>query len=88
MDKNKYTGGFHDFIPKILIVVIIFAVGVWVGQNVALPFGDNTKIINLTNSDTPSYVEVDFTPFWDVWNQITNSHLNSKYIDPQSFCTV
>lgn len=83
MDKNKYKGGLHNFIPKILIIVIIFATGVWVGQNVALPFGDSAKIINLTNSDNPSYVDVDFAPFWDVWDQITNKHLNNEDIDPQ-----
>jgi carboxyl-terminal processing protease len=83
MEKNKYNGGFQGFIPKILVILIIFASGLWVGQNVASPFGNNQKIINLTNSDTPSSVTVDFGPFWDVWDQVTNKHLNNENIDPQ-----
>ena len=83
MERNKYKSRFEHFIPKVIVVVILFAAGVWVGQNVALPFGNNPKIINLTNSDTPSYVDVDFAPFWAVWQQVTENHLNSDEIDVQ-----
>ncbi len=83
MDRNKYNSRLHHYIIKIIVGVIIFTGGIWVGQNVALPFGGNPRIINLSNSDTPSYVDVDFAPFWEVWRQVTENHLNSDDVDPQ-----
>ena len=83
MEKNKYRGGLEKYITLLISALIIFLAGVWFGQVAVLPFGSNQKIINLTNKDTPSYVNVDFAPFWSVWEQVTRNHLNSENVDPQ-----
>jgi carboxyl-terminal processing protease len=83
MERNRYKGKFEDMLPKIVAVLIIFLAGIWVGQNVALPFGSRTPIFNFTNTKAPSNVNVDFSPFWDVWKEISETHLDRSDIDPQ-----
>lgn len=83
MGKNRYKGKLEEFLPKILAATIIFAAGIWVGQNVALPFGRQAPLFNFTNTKTPANVNVDFGPFWDVWELVSESHLNRDQIDPQ-----
>lgn len=83
MDRNRYKRNFEDIFPRILLAIIIFLAGTWVGQNVALPFGGKTPIFNFTNTKAPSNVTVDFSPFWDVWQLVSETHLNRDKIDPQ-----
>lgn len=83
MEKNRYKGKFEDFFPRILAALIIFLAGIWIGQNVALPFGSKTPIFNFTNTKAPSNVKVDFSPFWNVWEVVSETHLNRSDIDPQ-----
>ncbi len=83
MGKNKYNTKFDEIFPKVIVGLIIFLAGIWVGQNVYLPFGSRTPIFNFTNTKPPSDVTVDFSPFWDVWQKVSNSYLDKSKIDPQ-----
>lgn len=83
MGNNRVIGKYEKFIPKIFAGIIILLIGVWIGQNVALPFGGKPPIFNFTNTNAPSSVTVDFKPFWDVWTEISESHLDRENIDPQ-----
>ncbi|MEX0616914.1 MAG: S41 family peptidase [Candidatus Woykebacteria bacterium] len=81
--ENKFKGRFESFIPKLLGVLIIFLAGIWVGQSVVLPFGGSRPVLNLTNTQTPSNVRVDFAPFWDVWQKASEEYLDKGKVDPQ-----
>ena len=65
-------------------VLLIFAFGIWVGQNVGLPFGkDKPPKITVLNSETPEDIQVDFAPFWEGWHKVTTEYLERNKIDPQ-----
>lgn len=82
--KNKPSRGFKDFFTKLVLIVLIFALGVWVGQNVALPFGqNNAPIFSISNKETPEEIQVDFDPFWQVWGKITTDYLERNKLDPK-----
>ena len=83
MEGNKYKNKYEDFIPKVFGAIIILLAGIWIGQSFVLPFGSRDPIYNFTNRDTPKHITVDFQPFWDVWDQLSESHLNKSEIDPQ-----
>jgi carboxyl-terminal processing protease len=75
---------FFDYLPKIVLFIIVFAFGIWVGQNVALPFGSNNQpILKLLGKDTPKEIQVDFSQFWDVWDKITTEYLEKNSLDTQ-----
>src|SRR4030066_2382052 len=82
---NKNFGKWlSNLLPKIIFIVLVFAFGIWVGQNLALPFGENKNTpFSLLNKDKPSEVQVDFAPFWDVWGKITTEYLERSKLDPQ-----
>jgi carboxyl-terminal processing protease len=80
--KKKFK--LSDLFTKLVVIVLIFAFGVWVGQNVVLPFGKNVAPkITLLNQETPEDIQVDFAPFWDVWQKVTTEYLERNKIDPQ-----
>jgi carboxyl-terminal processing protease len=73
-----------NFIPKIIVVALVFVFGFWLGQTIILPFTpDKPPIINLKNEDKPREIQVDFAPFWQVWSKVTESYLERTKIDPQ-----
>lgn len=73
-----------NFLPKIIFVGLIFIFGIWVGQNVALPFvSQKAPIINILNKNAPNQMQVDFAPFWDVWGKLTNDYIERNKLDPQ-----
>jgi carboxyl-terminal processing protease len=83
-NKNKIIKQIVDFLPKIIFVGLVFVLGIWVGQNVVLPFGpQRTPTINILNKNAPNQMQVDFKPFWDVWGTLTNDYLDRSKIDPQ-----
>ncbi len=83
MDRNRYKGKFEDLFPRVFFAIIIFLAGIWVGQNVALPFSRQAPIFNFTNTTSPSNVTVDFSSFWEVWQKISELHLDREQIDPK-----
>src|SRR3990167_10671648 len=83
MNGNKYKGQFENLLPKIISALIIFLAGVWIGQNFVLPFGSQRPIFNFTNIKQPDNVKADFKLFWEVWQKLSESYLNSGEIDPQ-----
>ena len=83
MNGNKYKGQFEDLLPKIIAALIIFLAGVWIGQNFVLPFGSQRPIFNFTNIKQPDNVKADFKLFWDVWQKLSESYLNSGELDSQ-----
>jgi len=73
-----------DVFAKLVFIVIIFAFGVWVGQNVLLPFGSGqTPIIKVLNKEAPNEIQVDFAPLWLVWDKLTTDYLERNKLDPQ-----
>lgn len=82
--KNKRRIDFKDALAKLIFTAVVFAFGIWVGQNVVLPFNTNQPLsIRLLNSQTPGELQVDFAPFWDVWSRITSDYLERNKINPQ-----
>jgi len=81
--KDKLSKKISDLLPKIIFVILVFVFGVWVGQNAVLPFGERTALINISNKKAPSEVQVDFSPFWNVWEKITADYLDRAKLDPQ-----
>jgi carboxyl-terminal processing protease len=84
-NKNKqFKEIFAKFFPKIIFVVLVFAFGVWIGQNVTLPFGSqNAPLFRISNKNTPKEIQVDFAPFWDVWERVTSGYLDRTKLDPK-----
>ncbi|MCH7541527.1 S41 family peptidase [Patescibacteria group bacterium] len=71
-------------LPKLILIILVFAFGIWIGQNVALPFGENkAPAFGILNKNTPKEIQVDFAPFWDVWGKITTEYLEKNKLDPQ-----
>ncbi|OGY22070.1 MAG: hypothetical protein A2126_02160 [Candidatus Woykebacteria bacterium GWB1_45_5] len=82
--QNKNKLNLAEALPKVIFICLIFALGVWVGQNVALPFGkQRAPIINIANKNAPQEILVDFKPFWDVWERITTNYLEKSKLDTQ-----
>jgi carboxyl-terminal processing protease len=84
-NKNKqFKDIFSNLFPKIIFVVLVFAFGVWIGQNVTLPFGNqNGPLFRISNKNTPKEIQVDFAPFWDVWERVTAGYLDRTKLDPK-----
>lgn len=81
---NKPKINFSTLAPRIVFVILVFAFGVWVGQNVALPFGkQNEPVFRILNKNAPLGVQVDFAPFWNVWDEITANYLERSKLDPK-----
>src|SRR3990170_6980828 len=82
--NKKFGKWLSNLLPKLIFIVLVFAFGIWVGQNVALPFGSSeTPVIRILNKNTPNNVQVDFAPFWDVWDRVTADYLERTKLDPQ-----
>ncbi len=82
--KNNFNKRFANFLPKIIFFILVFAFGVWVGQNIILPFSSpKAPIINFSNKQTPKEIQVDFAPFWAVWQRVTTDYLEKTKLDPQ-----
>ncbi|HEX7456501.1 MAG TPA: S41 family peptidase [Candidatus Nanoarchaeia archaeon] len=82
--KKNIARWVSNQIPKAISIILIFAFGVWVGQNVALPFGSNqAPVFRILNKNTPQHVQVDFAPFWNVWDKISTDYLERARLDPQ-----
>lgn len=66
-----------------LIGLAIFIFGYVLGQKTQiLPQGafPNVKIVN---RESQKETQVDFAPFWDVWERITEQYLEREAVDPQ-----
>jgi len=81
---NKPKINFSVLVPKVIFVILVFIFGIWVGQNVALPFGkQRAPIFRVLNQGAPREIQTDFAPFWDVWGRITADYLERAKLDPQ-----
>jgi len=65
----------------ILLVVIFFGFGIYLGFN-NRPEID--KVVNIFNKETAVVTEVDFSPFWKVWNSINEKYPNASKVDDQT----
>ncbi len=82
--KKSFLKKISSILPKLAFIAIVFAFGIWIGQNVAFPFSpDRAPIFSVANQNTPSQVKADFTPFWDAWDKVTSGYLERSKIDPQ-----
>ncbi len=62
-------------IAVVLIVIIFFAFGIYVGYRKA-PAID--KITTISNKNAPAGIGADFAPFWKVWNTINEKYPNAS----------
>ena len=82
--KNIIEKLFSSVLPKAIFVILVFAFGIWVGQNVALPFGtDRGPIFRILNKEAKNEIQVDFAPFWETWDKVTTDYLERTKLDPQ-----
>ena len=82
--KQNISKWFANQIPKAIFIILVFAFGIWLGQNVALPFSPNRgPIFRILNKDAPDQVQVDFMPFWETWERVTTDYLERTKLDPQ-----
>lgn len=82
--EKKITGFLgqpHQF-WLIFVAILAFTLGFIAGQrniaNFQAPFN-----IRFANTDKPKEVTVDFAPFWQVWQLISDKYLDKAKIDPQ-----
>lgn len=84
IQKKSFSKKVSEIIPKFVFITIVFAFGIWVGQNVVFPFSsDRAPIFNIANQNTPTQIKADFAPFWDAWDKVTSGYLERSKIDPQ-----
>lgn len=84
IQKKSFSKKISQIIPKFVFIAIVFAFGIWVGQNVVFPFSsDRAPIFNISNQNTPTQIKADFAPFWDAWDKVTSGYLERSKIDPQ-----
>lgn len=84
IQKKSFSKKISEIIPKFVFIAIVFAFGIWVGQNVVFPFSsDRAPIFNISNQNTPTQIKADFAPFWDAWDKVTSGYLERSKIDPQ-----
>lgn len=81
--KKGFSNKFINYLPQVILFVLLFTFGVWVGQNVSLPFGDQKPSFKISNKNTPKEIQADFQTFWDVWEKITTSYLEKSKLDSQ-----
>ncbi len=82
--KNMTKKLFSNVLPKAIFVILVFAFGIWVGQNVALPFTpDRGPIFRILNKEAKNEIQVDFGPFWQTWESVTTNYLERTKLDPQ-----
>jgi carboxyl-terminal processing protease len=86
MTKEKIRALLNKLYTPAILAVLIFFVGVWVGQNFSFAEGNGRpkpSIVNLLNRSTPSQVNVDFNQFWTVWDKLSSEYLGKKDLDQQ-----
>ena len=83
---SKIANFINKYYPAAVAGLILFLVGIWVGQNATLGFlktGSARTPVSLFNRASPSGVTVDFGEFWNVWDKVTKEHLDKKGVDQQ-----
>jgi len=64
----------------ILLVVIFFGFGIYLGFNNA---PEIDKVVNISGKETAVITEADFSPFWKVWNNINDKYPNATKTSDQ-----
>ena len=67
---------------SLLFIVVSFGSGIFVGikkDQINLPFWDRIKVTNKESNE----VEVDFSQFWEVWQEVEKRYLYQKDVSPQ-----
>lgn len=75
--------------PKInavnLLIVLLFFIAGWTlgHRDYQLSWNNYVPHLTATNQTPPSNVNIDFTLFWQVWNELNQSYVDKKALDPQ-----
>ncbi len=81
---NDYQRGIRVAIWLIITAIVFFAAGwQWGEGGISRRREVNAPLITVSNQATPSQVNVDFAPFWQVWDIVTSRYLERDQIDPQ-----
>jgi carboxyl-terminal processing protease len=70
----------RKFFVYILLTIGFFLFGIYIGSNNQSVF---SKITTLSNTEKPSTVKTDFTPFWEAWNMINEKYPGASKITDQ-----
>lgn len=65
----------------ILLVVIFFGLGVFIGF---IQRPEINKVVDILNKETSVKTETDFSPFWKVWNNINEKYPNASKTTDQN----
>ena len=68
------------YFANFFIAVVIFASGIYVGFNKQVKI---SEAVNLSSEKTATEMEVDFAPFWRVWNTINEKHPDADKVTNQ-----
>lgn len=69
--------------PRIIIgALILLGLGFFAGRQSVLPSELVSGVYNTENASTTE--NVDFQPFWDVWNTINEKYAGTDVVDPQT----
>lgn len=74
-----------------VILILTLAVGIYLGQNFVFQLSGTPSVsrrstiaaANIKNKDVPSNIDIDFSLFWKVWDQVSQDYLDKSKVDPQ-----
>src|SRR3989344_2049075 len=69
-----------NFFATVLLIVASFVFGIYIGFNNR---PEIEKVTGIANKDTQVATEVDFSPFWKVWNTINKKYPTASEITDQ-----
>jgi carboxyl-terminal processing protease len=69
----------------ILIIIIVFLGGYYFGVNkINLDWTNYKPVLNISSKEPPpGIINVDFNPFWVVWQKLAQSYYDKAKLDPQ-----
>ena len=68
-------------ISTFLLVLVFFLLGVYVGT---YRQSDISKVLSVTNKETPTTITADFAPFWKAWNIINEKSPDASKLTDQN----
>jgi carboxyl-terminal processing protease len=76
----KLSKGWKKVIEVVLVVVAAVALlgsGLWLGWTAGRQFPQNITVTGVSNIETPSSTDADFSSFWQAWQLINDNYLNN-----------
>lgn len=81
MDENQNS--INNIFPKFVICVFFLLLGFWAGRYIDVPFLPNNQVKIGVANKVYSKDNVDFAPFWQVWDELNKDFLFKKDLSGQ-----